>query len=543
MEVACPDCRTRYSLAKAPSARALATCKRCGKRFLVEPPGNRRTDSRSQIGSQGPTPPRQSALAQSGSPKRKNAEGLDDEVKWYKHRGLLLASLSTVILCLMVYGAYAVSTGKAAKIYAHFHRSNKNASQQTNAIKIDYFNGLSVSYVMINTTKYTVMDDYIKWVPILYQKRDFEGITKHISNLLQTNSVDSSYELQVLYMALSKIPDGKYVEQMLSVLDEWCRKDSGSHIPWLIRGNLHIEYAWLIRGGGFAKTVKKDAWPKFFEKLKLAKEDLQHSWELNPKDPNSSSSLIEVGIGLHCAREEMERYYKNGIAACPWHYRLNYEKLRYLMPKWYGSTEEMLDFGKQCLGKSEEYIYLGLVMVDALNEIHTYGPEGENFLGREDVWPTVEKVYARFFEKYPDNIRRRFAYADHAYKARKDDLALEQFEIIGDRWTMYTNWDSLETYNRRRAVTYMRIGDDYLLAKKLYEKAIDYFEKAVQYNPDAYAYCRLGQAYMYSGLRTKNVLYLQRAEETLSKAVNLGGPNKKYAEGELEKLRGHMRRI
>jgi tetratricopeptide (TPR) repeat protein len=275
----------------------------------------------------------------------------------------------------------------------------------------------------------------------------------------------------------------------------------------------------------------------------LAKRDLEHSFELNPNDPNSSSSLMEVGIGLRCPREEMEQYYKNGMRACPWHYGLNYEKLRYLMPKWYGSIEEMFDFGKQCLNVSGEYAYLGFVMVDALNEVHTYSPKGENFLGREDVWPTVEKVYTRFFEKHPDNIRRRFGYAYHAYRAKKYEVALEQFEIIGGRWMMYTNWRSLESYNRCRAFTYVKIGDDYLLAKKLYETAIEYFEKAVQYNPDAYAYCGLGQAYMYSGLRSKNISYLRRAEEILDKAVNLGGPNKSYAKGELEKLRGYMRRI
>lgn len=539
MEVDCPHCRTRYHLAKAPSSRALATCKECGKKFLVDPRGNRQTDSRSQTSSQEPKPQRTSALEQRSSPGRKEPRGPDGEAKWYKYGGLILASLATVLLCFVL---YAVLMGKAAKIYTNFYRS-KNASQHTNAIQIDYFGGLSANCVMINTTKYDLIDDYIKWVPVLYQNKDFEAISKHILDLLQTSSEDSSYELQTLYMTLSKIPDGKYVEQMLSVLDEWCRKHADSHIPWLVRGNFYIEYAWLIRGGGFAKTVKKDAWPKFHEKLKLAKTDLQHSWELNPNDPNSSSSLIEVAIGLQCPREEMEQYYRNGIGACPWHYQLNSEKLRYLMPKWYGSKEEMLNFGEQCLAVSGEYTYLGLVMVDALNEVHTYGVKEENFLGREAVWPTVEKVYTRFFEKHPDNIRRRFVYAYHAYRAKKYEIALEQFEIIGDRWMMHTTWNSLESYNQCRAFTYMRIGDDYLLAKKLYEKAIDYFEKTVQYNPDAYAYCRLGQAYMYSGLRTRNVLYLKKAEETLGKAVKLGGPNKKYAEGELERLRGYMRRI
>jgi tetratricopeptide (TPR) repeat protein len=360
---------------------------------------------------------------------------------------------------------------------------------------------------------------------------------------LQDNNEEKSYELQSLYATISIIPYEKYVDQMQSVLNEWCKKRPNSHIPWLVRGSFHIKYAWLIRGSGFAKTVKKAAWPKFHEKLRLAKKDLERAWELNPNDPNSPSLLIEVAIGLSLPRDVMEQYFQQGISACPWHYDLHLKKLRYLKPKWYGSTNEMSSFAEQCLASSRQYPYLGLVMVDALHESHKYSKTDDNFLGREDIWPTVEKIYAAFFEKYPEDIRRHFYYAFHAIQAKKYDTALEQFETIGDRWIEHTLWDSLDQYNEFRAYAYVKTGEDLLFKQKLYETSINHFQEALRYNPDDHAYCMLGEAYMCSGGALKDLSQLQEAEKNFKKAIEMKGPYRKYAKGELKRLRKYMSRL
>ncbi len=66
----------------------------------------------------------------------------------------------------------------------------------------------------------------------------------------------------------------------------------------------------------------------------------------------------------------------------------------------------------------------------------------------------MEKIYENYFIKYPEDIRRRFFYAYDACLARKYDVAIKQFEIIGDRWMEGTSWDSLNDYHRSRAYAY-----------------------------------------------------------------------------------------
>jgi tetratricopeptide (TPR) repeat protein len=207
--------------------------------------------------------------------------------------------------------------------------------------------------------------------------------------------------------------------------------------------------------------VPDEAWAKFEAMLHRARIDLEKSHRLNPKDPNSSCQLLVVARGLGLSRDEMERYFQNAISAFPFHYNSHYEKLNYLMPKWHGTQQEMNDFAMECMKSSNKHPYLGLVTIAALEESHYQSPRNKyyffrskSYLGRDDVWPTVEKMYEKFFVKYPEDIRRRFFYAYDACLARKFDVAIKQFEIIGDRWTEGTQWDSLNEYYRWRADAY-----------------------------------------------------------------------------------------
>jgi hypothetical protein len=328
-------------------------------------------------------------------------------------------------------------------------------------------------------TKYARIDDDDRWIPVLYQDKDFDAVERHISDLLgQSEDEAKTYELDRLYGILGDVKDDKDIELKKDVLDEWCARRPDSHIPWLVRGNFYIEYAWHIRGSGLAKEVHKEAWQKFQAMLGQAEKDLEKSWQLNPKDPNSSSDLIVIAIGMGYPKDKMEQYFRNAMSACPWHFGAHANKLDYLKPKWYGSTEEMYDFAKDCLGFAERYPYLGLIMVNALVEIHYFIAKDEEYLGKNEIWTGVENIYNNFFNKYPQDIRRRFYYAYYAYAARKYDLAIRQFEIIGDRWMENTCWRSLGQYNRCRAFAYS--AHAVTLPPK---QAAEYLKKSIEVDP------------------------------------------------------------
>lgn len=426
------------------------------------------------------------------------------------------------------------------------NESNYSKTQTKTTVKIDQTSDsgyiLQPDHRVLNGVTYTILNPYKTLVQALYENQDFSKVQNHISKLL-TVSVDekSAYQLYLLYNALSDISDQSNTQLMEQTLTNWCRSQPGSHIPWLVRGCFYLEYGWKIRGGGWANTVSKDSMQKFKDKLRLAKNDLEQSASIEPADPNSWTWLVHVARGLSDTREKMESYFQSGMTASPDNYSLCYAKLLYLQPKWHGTAKEMLDFATRCAQTADDNPYLGFVMVTALKENHKYIKKDQDYLGQEDVWAIVEGSFSRFFNKYPQNLRRRFYYAYYAYLAKKYEIALEQFELIGNRYMPDTIWDSLEFYNKRRAFTYTRIGEGYLLEKNLYEISLDYFQKAVTLLPSDYAHYRLGQAYMYSGINSRNRTFMQQAELHLNKAVQLNGKNSKYAKDELKKLQKYKK--
>ena len=420
--------------------------------------------------------------------------------------------------------------------------SNIPKVKKTKYTAIDYFDVTSPNTIKINDVEYTFIEDNVKWVHALYHQKDFSVVQEHILDLLSDTNEDKSRTLSGLYNILGKMTDDKHIDLMHSVLNEWCSKNPDSHIPWLVRGRFYIEWAWSIRGGSWAKDVQREALSRFEEKLKMAKEDMDQSFKLNPNDPNSSYGLLIIAKGLGYPKDIMEQYYQNGIKTCPWHYGLHSQKLDYLTPKWHGSTDEMFEFANQCLALSAQYPWLGVIMAEAYEEEHKYNEKKENVLGREDVWPIIERIYTVLSDKYPDNLRIPFYYAYHAYLAQKDDIAMKQFEAIGSRWMERTEWKSLERYNSCRAFTYYRIGNNLLFQKHLYQISIDYFQSAIRYNPTADAYYGLGIAYWYTGNSLRDVSLLKKAEEALKVAVQME-PDYKQAQEQLKKLQSMLSNV
>ena len=336
-------------------------------------------------------------------------------------------------------------------------------------------------------------------------------IEKHITDLLMQKDVESkAYELYLLCNFLSNVEDERDVDTKQRVLDEWCAVKSESYIPFLLRGCFYVEYAWYIRGGGYADTVSEDAMSGFESKLLLAKDDLEKSFKLNPNDPNSSCDLITVAMGLNYSEEQMEQYYGNAISACSNHFGAALRKFNYLTPKWHGSPSKMIEFATQCASQADKYPYMGFLMVYALNEIHDVAKEKTNFLGQDDIWPTVEKVYDNFFAKYPNNIQRRFFFARHAFLAKKYDIAIKQFELIGDQWMEETSWSSLKKYNRCRAITY----NEYALTLEP-KQALQFIRKSVELDPTRrFAYYSIGSFKLKMGKD-------KEAEKALSKAIEI----------------------
>ena len=365
----------------------------------------------------------------------------------------------------------------------------------------------------VNGITYKVIDRYNKWFLLLFNDKSFSAVEGHIAELLkQQHNEKYAYELYELYKYLANLWNmtNEQLKSVESTLNEWCAASPNSHIPWLVRGNFLGSYGWLIRGSDYASNVSNEAMFKFHEYLKRAKIDLEKSRKINSEDPNSSASLIIVAKGLKYSYAQMEYYFSCALKACPGHYGAYWNKFDYIKPRWYGSWSELYEFANESLELSKEYPFLGDIMLEYYREISDVGLEDTSFLSNTEVWNRINKIFVNYFSKYPDDLQWHFYYALFAYNAKKYDIAIKQFELIGNTWLVQTSWYYLKTYNNARART------NYECAARVNpEKSLSYLKKAVELDPYMARY-----PYELGSLQMELRMY-DEAEKSLLKAINI----------------------
>jgi hypothetical protein len=194
-----------------------------------------------------------------------------------------------------------------------------------------------------------------------------------------------------------------------------------SYLPWYLKGSHCVELAWNARGDGFANTVTPEGWESMKTNLVVAREALERAWKLNPKEPNIALQMMSVNLGQGSDRKEMEVWFDRVMELDTNSYRACWSKEQYLEPKWYGSDEEAVEFGRECVRSSKWGGHVPLILVLAHNDINgrLSGSAKVDYWKQPEVWPDMNSAYVRFFELNPEETQLYGDYALHAYQAEQ----------------------------------------------------------------------------------------------------------------------------
>jgi tetratricopeptide (TPR) repeat protein len=214
--------------------------------------------------------------------------------------------------------------------------------------------------------------------------------------------------------------------------------------PWIknvLAGREHIELAWRSQGSGYANAVTEDGWRGFTEHMQKAAECLTKAWALDPTDPDAAVDMIRVagaaGIGDLSPRDWFDRAVEARIDSLVAYDRL----LTHMLPKWGGSHESILEFGRECVGTGRfdtDVPYMYIFVIRGLDKLE-FDERGDIWL-RDGVYDSVKTLLegmekeparsAESLEKYPPEWLLSL-HGAVAGKVGKYDEAREVLDRVG----------------------------------------------------------------------------------------------------------------
>jgi hypothetical protein len=225
-------------------------------------------------------------------------------------------------------------------------------------------------------------------------------------------------EYETLYQTIEKPIFGKWPN------DYW---------PWLIKGTAQAKLAWICRGSGYADTVSDEGWQGFKAHLQSAEQALARAWEINQNDVNIPLSMMRLELGQGQGRERMELWFNRAMAIDTNSYDACTSKLFYLEPKWHGSDEDMLDFGRQCVRSRDWGGRVPLILLDAHYAIQRRmeGNAKNDYWKQPQVWLDLQAAFDRFLTLNPDATNWYHDYALYAYRCGQWDKFNELLTKLG----------------------------------------------------------------------------------------------------------------
>jgi hypothetical protein len=215
----------------------------------------------------------------------------------------------------------------------------------------------------------------------------------------------------------------------------------------LMKGQAYLSYAWAARGSGWANTVSAANWKLMAERLDVSAKALDQAWQLNPHDSRICHEMMHVELGQGKGRERLESWFQRGMKVNPADYDLCFDKLEYLRPKWYGSHEQMIAFGRECAMNTNWSGLVPMMLADSHDEVfkELTLDEQTGYWKRPEVWADIQLSFDRLFKASPNLTEYRQNYSFYAYWAGHWQVFLDQTKLFP--WTNYAYFGGEQQYN------------------------------------------------------------------------------------------------
>ncbi len=214
-------------------------------------------------------------------------------------------------------------------------------------------------------------------------------------------------------------------------------------------------FGWEARTNAFGPKVPVGGFETLEQCLATAKTASEAAWKLRPEGARTPGNLMEIDKAIGGDRATMDLWFDRAMKADGDMRDACWSKLDWLDPKWHGTTEEMVAFGRQCRDTKNWRAAITLLCADAHNRYAgQLDRDGmEKYLASPEVWSDITSVYEEYLKHYPDDYVARSKYASLGFASRHYSEANAQFQVLSDNLTSWREFPfyQLDTLKKFRA--------------------------------------------------------------------------------------------
>jgi hypothetical protein len=214
-----------------------------------------------------------------------------------------------------------------------------------------------------------------------------------------------------------------------SKADQWIEAYPNSPTAKLVKALVLEQYAWMHRGHGYASSVSKEGWEKFYSNIQAADKHLLESYEQASSDPEWYHRRCNTLNALSIAPENFLEVVNEGLERFPGYYQIYFCAMDYFAPRWHGDKETIEEFAKSSIEHSREQEGLGMYA-----RIYWYASQTQYdwslFTDSAVDWGMMSAGIDDVIQRYPDqwNIQNFAVFSCLAGDVEKTRNLISKFE-------------------------------------------------------------------------------------------------------------------
>jgi hypothetical protein len=223
------------------------------------------------------------------------------------------------------------------------------------------------------------------------------------------------------------------------------------------RGHFWYHYGWEARTNAFAPNVPAGGFEALEKHLTTARKALEEAWKLEPR-ARTAAALVEIDKAIGGDRDTMELWFDRAMKADGDDRGVCWSKLDWLDPKWHGSFEEMLAFGRRCRDTKNWWAGITLLVADAHSRYGSRAAKDHReYMASPEVWADIQSVYDEYLKHRPGDDVARSKFATFCYLSNHFREAEVQYVALGDNLTQWSEYPfyplselkKIREYNKR----------------------------------------------------------------------------------------------